>query len=775
MRFGDPEMLVTLVAAPLLAGAMGYAAWARKRDLARFGDPELVRGLRDGSPAGWRAARGVSLVLAVVLLALAVARPQHGSRTEVVSRRGIDVVVCLDVSKSMLARDVAPSRIERAKAELARLIDEEPGDRIGVVLFAGETLEYPLTTDHEAATRFFRDVHPWEFPAQGTSIGRAIIAARETFRRDPLAARRSKVMIVITDGEDLEGDPVAAARRARGRRDSGVHRRHRQRAARAHPRVLPRPVRWWAPRLDSRGQPKLTQFTPQMEQQLRSIAQAGHGQYFRPRTGEVGIDAIRRQLARLRRTEVSEASARSTRGSRRPSSARRSSSCCSRDLPRARAPSPRVRDEAREAALALPPWLAPARRRAWGSWPSPRGHGAPRRARAQRARGERALRARKYPCAATLEAAPGTACATRAVHMNRGDAGAHRRAAERRRGAARARARRRPAAELAARAGRDAQHRRGAEGAPAEDIEAALLRPRALQPRQHVLLAAPLAAGHGRVQGRAAAAPGWTPAAWNLELARRRKDEEDHPDAGPDAGQDASADSGSDAGDSGPQDGGAAGNPDGGNNQGDGGNNRPDGGNNQGDSGSDNGPDAGAPEGAGRGPAAAAGRQRAAEPRAPRPAGAQRAGPSPGDPSPQRADAPAQPRRRAMSHRSRRIGPPSPSLPPPREGWRLTVGGRVHRVVKSIAAQGFGDDWAISSPVVLHPSPEAGKGRDGGRPRRVLALAFAALTSLLPGVAHAVVQVRLQVGTPAPAAGGAFHIICRISAQNEQRSLQATG
>ena len=305
MRFGDPEMLVTLVAAPLLAGAMGYAAWARRRDLSRFGDPELVRSMRDGSPAGWRAARGVSLVLAVVLLALAVARPQHGSRTEVVSRRGIDVVVCLDVSKSMLARDVAPSRIERAKAELARLIDEEPGDRIGVVLFAGETLEYPLTTDHEAATRFFRDVHPWEFPAQGTSIGRAIIAARETIRRDPLSARRSKVMIVITDGEDLEGDPVAAAREAAG---DGI-----QVYIDAIGSALPEPIPAYSPdgrmvgtELDSRGQPKLTQFTPQMEQQLRTIAEAGHGQYFRPRTGEVGIDAIRRQLSRLRRTEVSE-------------------------------------------------------------------------------------------------------------------------------------------------------------------------------------------------------------------------------------------------------------------------------------------------------------------------------------------------------------------------------------------------------------------------------------------------------------------------------------
>lgn len=307
MRLGAPLwlFLALLAVVPLVGASMAWAAWSRRKAMARFGDLALVQRLRDGSSAAWRAARGALVLLACGLLALAGARPQHGSRTEVVSRRGIDVVVCLDVSKSMLARDVQPSRIERAKAELVRLLEEEPGDRVAVVLFAGETMEYPLTTDHEAALRFFRDTHPWDFPAQGTSIGRALVAARELLRRDPLSARRSKVILLITDGEDLAGDPVAAARDAAG---DNV-RVYIDAIGSAAPEPIPAFTsdgRMVGYERDSRGEIKHTQFTPEMEQQLRAVAAEGNGMYFRPHQGEVGIDAVRRELARLRRADLAD-------------------------------------------------------------------------------------------------------------------------------------------------------------------------------------------------------------------------------------------------------------------------------------------------------------------------------------------------------------------------------------------------------------------------------------------------------------------------------------
>jgi Ca-activated chloride channel family protein len=304
VRWAAGEWRWIALALVTLAGlAMLWAVRARRQALVRFGDPTLVRALRDGAPAGWRAARGVMVLVALGLLGLAAARPQGRARTDVVARRGIDIVVCLDVSKSMLARDVRPSRIERARSELRRLMEEEPGDRIGVVVFAGATMEYPLTTDHESAERFMREVEPWNFPVGGTSIGRAITAARELFHRDPLAARRSKVIIVLTDGEDLDGDPVEAARLAS---QDGI-----QVFLDAIGSTLPEPIPAFTPdgqmagyERDSRGQVKTTQFSPEMETQLRAVAQAGGGKYFRARQGEVGIEAVRRELSGLRRAEI---------------------------------------------------------------------------------------------------------------------------------------------------------------------------------------------------------------------------------------------------------------------------------------------------------------------------------------------------------------------------------------------------------------------------------------------------------------------------------------
>jgi Ca-activated chloride channel family protein len=295
---------VALALAVAGGAAMLWSAYARKRALARFGDPALVSQLRDGSTAGWRTARGVMVLVALALVGLAAARPVGNARTELVARRGIDIVVCLDVSKSMLARDVRPSRIERARNELRRLLQEEPGDRVGIVVFAGATMEYPLTTDHESAERFMREVEPWNFPVGGTSIGRAITAATQLFARDPLAPRRSKVIIVLTDGEDLDGDPVEAARAANR---AGI-----QVFLDAIGSTVPEPI----PQYDAEGrvagfmrdphtgQVVTTAFTPEMETQLRAVAEAGHGRYFRAHAGEVGIEAVRREIAGLRRAEI---------------------------------------------------------------------------------------------------------------------------------------------------------------------------------------------------------------------------------------------------------------------------------------------------------------------------------------------------------------------------------------------------------------------------------------------------------------------------------------
>jgi Ca-activated chloride channel family protein len=161
-------------------------------------------------------ARALLLVLALALVALALARPQAGGRARLTKDRGIDLVVALDFSRSMLAKDVYPSRLERAKRELDQLLDGLHGDRVGVVAFAGETLSYPPTTDYAAVKLFWRDLGPWDMPVGGTAIGRAVSAALAQLvsLRATGGATRGQAILLLTDGEDTDSEPLEAADQA---------------------------------------------------------------------------------------------------------------------------------------------------------------------------------------------------------------------------------------------------------------------------------------------------------------------------------------------------------------------------------------------------------------------------------------------------------------------------------------------------------------------------------------------------------------------------------
>src|SRR5438105_943459 len=165
----------------LFAVALVVASAARVRAERRFGEPELVARLFSFDATGRRAVKGVLLVLALLLAFVALARPQFGRGTRLVPATNLDVVLVLDYSKSMYARDVAPSRIARAKAEVARLIRDLPGARFGAVAFAGEPMSFPLTSDGAAIAQFFRQLEPNDMPIGGTATARALERAREVF------------------------------------------------------------------------------------------------------------------------------------------------------------------------------------------------------------------------------------------------------------------------------------------------------------------------------------------------------------------------------------------------------------------------------------------------------------------------------------------------------------------------------------------------------------------------------------------------------------------
>jgi len=287
------------------AGAIVLAGARQAGATRRFGDPKLLAHLVSHDSTARRAVKAVLLVVALLCAFIALARPKFGSGTRIVPATNLDVVIVLDYSKSMYARDIVPSRIARAKAEVARLIQDLPGARFGAVAFAGEPMSFPLTSDGAAIAQFFRQLDPNDMPVGGTATARALEAGREVFARDPKSRDHMRVMVLVTDGEDLEGDPVAVAEScaADGTRIDVV-----QIGGRA-PEVIPnvgQDGKANGIRRDDEGKPLTTQLSAEGEAQLARVAQASNGTIVRAEHGDTGIDTIAKTLRKIMREELSE-------------------------------------------------------------------------------------------------------------------------------------------------------------------------------------------------------------------------------------------------------------------------------------------------------------------------------------------------------------------------------------------------------------------------------------------------------------------------------------
>ena len=211
-RFVSTEILFGLLLVPALGVFFWGTRQARKRALAQFGDLALVQKLSATLSRRARATKSVLMLVAVAFLILALARPQFGTRVETVTSEGQDVIVALDVSRSMLAEDVAPNRLERARLEIMRILQRLDGDRIGLVAFAGNAfVQSPLTVDYGAAALFLNTMNTDLIPIQGTNLGEALTVALDAFEEGTTDHR---VLIVVTDGEDHEGEIEDALERA---------------------------------------------------------------------------------------------------------------------------------------------------------------------------------------------------------------------------------------------------------------------------------------------------------------------------------------------------------------------------------------------------------------------------------------------------------------------------------------------------------------------------------------------------------------------------------
>ncbi len=212
-RFLSTEILFGLLLVPALGAFFWVTRQARKRALAQFGDLALVQKLSATLSRRARAVKSALLLVGVAFLILALARPQFGTRVETVRSQGQDVMVALDVSRSMLAEDVSPNRLERARLEIMRILQRLDGDRIGLVAFAGNAfVQSPLTVDYGAAALFLNAMDTDLIPIQGTNLGEALTVALDAFEE---GTRDHRVLIVVTDGEDHEGEIDGALERAR--------------------------------------------------------------------------------------------------------------------------------------------------------------------------------------------------------------------------------------------------------------------------------------------------------------------------------------------------------------------------------------------------------------------------------------------------------------------------------------------------------------------------------------------------------------------------------
>ncbi len=212
MKFANPEYFYLLIIIPVLLAIYIYSNYRKRERLKLYGNVELLKSLMPDVSNIRPGIKFILTLLAATLLIVALARPQFGSKKETLTRQGIETVIALDISNSMLAEDISPNRLEKAKKIISQLIDKFENDKVGLIVFAGDAfVQLPITNDFISAKMFLETISPTLISRQGTDIGGAISLAMKSFTPNEGVG---KAIIVITDGENHEGGAEDAARLA---------------------------------------------------------------------------------------------------------------------------------------------------------------------------------------------------------------------------------------------------------------------------------------------------------------------------------------------------------------------------------------------------------------------------------------------------------------------------------------------------------------------------------------------------------------------------------
>ena len=298
LRFEHPEYLYWLIVIPVLIILHILIRIRQDRNFKKFADTQM-RGYLVPQRSGRRNTfKFVVFLLALAFLIVGLANLQSGSKMEEVKREGIDLYIAVDVSNSMNAQDIVPSRLDRSKQAINKLISELQGDRLGVIIFADKAfVQLPITTDYAAAKMFLASVNTSSVASQGTAIGEAINLAMKSFADD----ERSKAIVIISDGEDHENEAAMNAAREAAKKGIRIYT-----IGMGLPDGAPIPLynsygQMTGYKKDKNGNTVVTRLDEDM---LRRIADAGGGIYVRANNSNVGLEKIYEEISKLDKTEI---------------------------------------------------------------------------------------------------------------------------------------------------------------------------------------------------------------------------------------------------------------------------------------------------------------------------------------------------------------------------------------------------------------------------------------------------------------------------------------
>ncbi len=294
-RFQNPDMFYLLIAILLLFACFIYSLYLRKKRLQLFGDPEIIKQLMPNASYIRPRLKFYIVVFAMFLIVVALARPQFGSSLQTNTTKGVEAMMVLDVSNSMMANDVLPTRLDNAKMLLSKLIDQMPDDKLGLIVFAGDAyIQLPVTSDNVSAKMFLSSITTNSVPIPGTALGTAIDLAISAFGEQKSDIGRT--IILITDGENHEDDAIAAAKLAK---ESGITVNV---VGIGSPQGSPIPVQgtmsFWK---DSEDKVVISKLNEQMCQE---VAAAGGGSYVRADNSNIALRVLSREIDAMQKGKM---------------------------------------------------------------------------------------------------------------------------------------------------------------------------------------------------------------------------------------------------------------------------------------------------------------------------------------------------------------------------------------------------------------------------------------------------------------------------------------